>query len=122
MEIKILNNKYDLGDESKDYYLITRDIIGNTLMQVQVALETYEIKKDEKSLNTFKKAAYLGRQRFDELFENVLRAKEINNIRARLSAIINILEKESSFDWSNIEKFEKFYDKTQRILKLLKKL
>ena len=122
MEIKILNNKYNLLNESKDYYLIIRDIIGNTLTPVQIAIETYRFKKDRISYTKFKVVAEDEHKKFDELFENVLRAKEINNITSRLNVIINILNKESSFDWEDIEKFEKFYYKCEEILKLLKEL
>jgi hypothetical protein len=122
MKIEVLNSIYDLKKEPKIYYLLLYNLFGNWIGSIIGYIQWYDLDKNEKYLEYAEKNARLHHPKFVDIIDDVLVIMNKEEIRGRLLTLVKRLRKASNFDWTNLDKFRRFYVVYDKILKQIKKL
>ena len=125
VEISVLYSTHNLKDNPIDYYNLFHDIRGNWLGSLIASLQSYELLSEEKFLEIFEKNVQINQVKFKEIIKEIVEIMKIEKVEEknkRLFLLIKLLGRISDFDWSDVEKFKKFYSKYTLVLSKLKKL
>ena len=122
METNINTLIKDLKNNPYDHYIVLHHLRGN-LLQIPFAYYSIYLKdKRNEDLITFKKETKIIQEQHNVYIKMISQRAKENHVKPELLNLIKTIQKESNFDWTNINKLRSFNKEYGKILNIIEKL